>query len=70
MVMLDLFIFFWGAIITTGWWLLGTVIVFTPIIEEWVKILFAGFVFLNLATLGFILQVLIKSIDKAWIIDE
>ena len=68
--MRDLFLLLWRTILTTGWWLIGTGVVSTPIVEEWLKIFFAAFLLLNLATLCFIIQILFRSIDKAWILDD
>jgi len=64
--MRDLFIFFWGAILTTCWWIFASIS--TPI-SEWYDgfcILFVLFLFANLSTLAWIVVILMITVSKSW----
>ena len=70
-MMRSLFILFWGAIITSGWWIFAVVI--TVPVNDWYlcfKFVFAFFILANLLTLVNILEVLIRTIHKSWILDD
>jgi hypothetical protein len=69
--MRSLFILLWGAILTSIWWIFAVVI---PVpVNDWYmvfKCLWGLFYLANILTLVFIMEVLIKTIHKSWILDK